>query len=86
MQQINDSGEMLKLLGEIMDKFDIKEIEEKPGLFGRLFNNMKKQLDQILAKYHTMGEEVDKIYVKLKQYESEIKSSNHVSDKCELLP
>ena len=76
MQQINDSGEMLKLLGEIMDKFDIKEIEEKPGLFGRLFNNMKKQLDQILAKYHTMGEEVDKIYVKLKQYESEIKSSN----------
>ena len=29
-----------------------------------------------MAKYHTMGEEVDKIYVQLKQYESEIKQSN----------
>ncbi len=37
---------------------------------------MKKQLDKILAKYHTMGEEVDKIYVQLKGYESEIKQSN----------
>ena len=37
---------------------------------------MKKQLDKILAKYHTMGEEVDKIYVELKKYESEIKQSN----------
>ena len=35
-----------------------------------------KQLDKILAKYHTMGDEVDKIYVQLKQYESEIKQSN----------
>lgn len=77
MAQINDSGEMLALLGKIMDKFDIDEIREKPGgLFGKLFGNLKKQLDQILAKYHTMGEEVDKIYVNLKQYESEIKQSN----------
>ncbi len=76
MRQINDTGEMLKLLGNIMDKFDIKEINEKPGVLGKIFGNMKKQLDQILAKYHTMGEEVDKIYVKLKQYEGEIKTSN----------
>ena len=33
-------------------------------------------MDKILAKYKTMGDEVDKIYVKLKQYESEIKESN----------
>ncbi|MDD3569771.1 MAG: toxic anion resistance protein [Lachnospiraceae bacterium] len=76
MSQINDSGEMLVMLGKIMDKFDIEEIKENPGLFKKFFSNMKKQLDQILAKYHTMGEEVDKIYVKLKQYEGEIKQSN----------
>ena len=76
MSQINDSGEMLVMLGKIMDKFDIEEIKENPGLFKKIFGNMKKQLDQILAKYHTMGEEVDKIYVKLKQYEGEIKQSN----------
>lgn len=77
MKQINESGEMLALLGKIMEKFDIEEIkEENPGLFKKIFGGVKKQLDQILNKYHTMGEEVDKIYVKLKQYEAEIKQSN----------
>lgn len=78
MNQINDSGELLKTLGKIMDKFDIEEIaeEEKKGLFGKLFGGAKKQLDQVLSKYHTMGDEVDKIYIKLKEYENEIKNSN----------
>lgn len=76
MSQINDSGEMLALLAKVMDKFDIEEIKEDPGFFQKMFVNMKKQLDKILEKYHTMGDEVDKIYVKLKQYEAEIKQSN----------
>lgn len=78
MNQINDSGKMLETLGTIMDKFDIQEIaaEEKKGLFSKMFNNLQKQLDKILAKYHTMGEEVDKIYVQLKSYEAEINESN----------
>lgn len=80
MAQINNTGEMLNLLGKIMDKFDIDEIKENPGLFQRLFGNMKKQLEKILEKYHTMGEEVDKIYIKLKEYEDEIKKSNKKLD------
>lgn len=76
MSQLDDTSEMLTALAKIMDKFDIEEIKDNPGLFGKLFGNLKKQLDKILAKYHTMGEEVDKIYVQLKQYESEIKQSN----------
>lgn len=76
MKQLDDSGEMLNLLAKIMSKFDIEEIKDNPGLLGKLFGGFRKQLDKILAKYHTMGEEVDKIYVKLKQYESEIKDSN----------
>ncbi len=46
------------------------------SLFEKLFGGMKKQLDKLLAKYHTMGEEVDKIYVQLRGYESEIRQSN----------
>lgn len=76
MSQLDDSSQMLTTLAKIMDKFDIEEIKENPSLFGKLFGNLRKQLDKILAKYHTMGEEVDKIYVQLKQYESEIKQSN----------
>ena len=80
LSQINETAEMLALLGKIMDKFNINEITEKPGLFQKLFGNIKKQLEKILDKYHTMGEEVDKIYIKLKQYEEEIKQSNKKLD------
>ena len=76
MSQLDDSSELLNTLAKIMSKFDIEEIKDNPGLFGKLFGNMRKQLDKILDKYHTMGDEVDKIYVQLKQYESEIKQSN----------
>ncbi|MBD5130950.1 MAG: toxic anion resistance protein [Ruminococcaceae bacterium] len=74
IEQINDTGVMLKNLAAIMDQFDIKELEEeKPGLFG----NLKKKLDKILNKYDTMGKEIDKIYVQLKQYEVEIEQANN---------
>lgn len=73
MDQVNDSGELLQNLAVIMEKFDAKELtEEKKGLFV----NLRKQLDKLLAKYHTMGEEVDKIYVQLRKYETEIEASN----------
>lgn len=76
MSQIDESSEMLNALSKIMSKFDIDEIREDKGLFNKLFGNLRKQLEKILQKYHTMGDEVDKIYVQLKQYESEIKQSN----------
>lgn len=76
MSQLDDSSTMLNTLAKIMDKFDIDEIKENPGLLNKIFGNAKKQLEKILAKYHTMGDEVDKIYVELKKYESEIKESN----------
>ncbi len=77
MSQLDESSSMLADLAKIMEKFDIKEIkEEDPGFFKKLFSNARKELDKILAKYHTMGEEVDKIYVSLKGYENEIKQSN----------
>lgn len=76
MSQIDDSGALLNTLAKIMDKFDIDEIKENPGLLGKLFGNLRKQLDKILEKYNTMGDEVDKIYVQLKQYEGEIRQSN----------
>lgn len=80
MSQLDDSSEMLNTLAKIMSKFDVEELKENPTLFGKLFGNLRKQLDKILDKYHTMGEEVDKIYVQLKQYESEIKQSNRKLD------
>ncbi|MGN0484211.1 MAG: toxic anion resistance protein [Lachnospiraceae bacterium] len=77
MSQLDESSAMLNTLAKIMDQFDINEIEEKKsGFFEKMFGGARKQLDKILNKYHTMGEEVDKIYVQLRQYETEIKQSN----------
>ncbi len=76
IQQINDTGVMLKNLAEIMDQFDAKELEDKPTLFGKL----KKNIEKILNKYDTMGKEIDKIYVQLKQYETEIEQANQKLD------
>ncbi|MCH5205780.1 MAG: toxic anion resistance protein [Oscillospiraceae bacterium] len=72
IQQINDTGVMLKNLAAIMEQFDAKELEDKPGLFAK----MKKNIEKILSKYDTMGKEIDKIYVQLKKYEVEIEQSN----------
>lgn len=76
MSQLDETSEMLNTLAKIMDKFDLEEINKNPTLLGKLFGGFKKQLDKILDKYHTMGDEIDKIYVQLKKYESEIKQSN----------
>ena len=76
MKQLDETSIMLTQLTKIMSQFDIDEIKEEPNFFTKLFNNAKKQLDKLLAKYNTMGKEVDKIYVELKKYEDEIKHSN----------
>lgn len=72
IDQINDTGNMLKALAEIMEQFDAKELEDKPSFFG----NMKKKIEKILSKYDNMGKGIDKIYVQLKQYEGEIGQAN----------
>ena len=61
MDQINNSGKMLEALDKIMGSFDIDEIKEDKGLFGKLFGNAKKKLEKLLNKYNTMGDEIDKI-------------------------
>ena len=67
IDQVNDTGVMLKELASIMDKFDIKEIQdEKPGFFGNLKKKLEKMYDanlgyyQELVKYIMAGEQAVK--------------------------
>ena len=76
MGQMDQSSQMLESLAKIMSKFDIDEFKDSPKLFGRLLGNVRGQLERILTKYNTMGDEVDRIYVQLRGYEAEIKRSN----------
>ncbi len=81
MEQIDKSSKLVLALNDIMKKFDIDEIKAEEGFLSKLFGGARAQLDKILAKYHNMGDEVDKIYVELKKYEVEIRDSNKALEK-----
>ena len=57
MAQINDSGELLKTLGKIMDKFDLQEIasNEKKGYFGKTFWRSAKTIGTDIGKVSHYG-------------------------------
>lgn len=74
-----EAGEMLVSLTKIMDKFDIKELEnqKQESFMTKLFKKAGETIAQLFQKYDTMGYEIEKVYGLLKRYESEIKESNN---------
>lgn len=76
-KDIQGSGEMLKQLNKIMDKFDVEDFKDKePNFFEKIFNSGKNTIEGLLKKYDLMGSEVDKVYQQLKKYEKDINASN----------
>lgn len=76
ISQVNNCGDLLATLSRVMSKVDLgefKDINKKNGLLGNLFKN---NIERFLDKYNTIGNEIDKIYITLKEYEAEINNSN----------
>lgn len=74
---VEDSTEMMKNLAKLMTTFDPKDFEKEPnGLIDKLFKNAKKAIEKILAKYQTIGGEIDKIYTEINGYKNEIVTTN----------
>ena len=73
-----EAGEMLIHLTKIMDKFDIKELEnaKESSMMSKLFKGVGNTVAKLFQKYDTMGYEVEKVYVLLKKYENDIRESN----------
>lgn len=73
-----EASEMLTNLTNLMDKFDVKELEghQKQSMFSKLLKGVGDTIAKLFEKYDNMGNEVEKIYVLLKRYESEIKEAN----------
>lgn len=83
MQRVSseEASQMLVQLTKIMDKFDIKELEDpeklaKQGLLKKLFTKIQNSVDDLFAKYDDMGKEVDKVYQILHKYEHDIDTAN----------
>lgn len=70
---VEDSGQLLKQLGKIMDRFDKKDFEKASGgLISRLFKRSEKMLDRLYSKYQSMGREIEQVYVKISKYQIEM--------------
>ncbi|WP_066061332.1 toxic anion resistance protein [Neobacillus soli] len=79
MTKVEDSGELLKNLGRIMDKFDAKDFQKSSsGFFGKLFNKGEKMIEKLFGKYQTMGSEIDKVYVEISKYQHEMVDSTNM--------
>lgn len=81
MKTVNaeEASKMLVQLTKIMDRFDIKEIEnpeEQKNFLQKIFKKAQDSVDKLFAKYDDMGKEIDQIYVILKQYENDIHKTN----------
>jgi uncharacterized protein YaaN involved in tellurite resistance len=73
MSKVEDSGELLKQLGRIMDKFDAKDFQKTSGgFFGKLFKKGEKMVEKLFGKYQTMGSEIDKVYIEISKYQHEM--------------
>ncbi|SMQ82274.1 Uncharacterized conserved protein YaaN involved in tellurite resistance [Bacillus sp. OV166] len=71
--KVEDSGELLKQLGRIMDKFDAKDFQKTSGgFFGKLFKKGEKVVEKLFGKYQTMGSEIDKVYIEISKYQHEM--------------
>ncbi|MBT2737057.1 toxic anion resistance protein [Bacillus sp. ISL-7] len=71
--KVEDSGELLKQLGRIMDKFDAKDFQKtSSGFFGKLFKKGEKVVEKLFGKYQTMGSEIDKVYIEISKYQHEM--------------
>lgn len=74
---------LFKELADIMKEFDMTDFRnldsnEQVGFLKKLFRKAQKTLDELFQHYTTVGDKVDKVYVKLKGYETDISSSNKV--------
>jgi uncharacterized protein YaaN involved in tellurite resistance len=77
--KVEDSGELLKQLGRIMDKFDAKDFQKNSGgFFGKLFKKGEKVVEKLFGKYQTMGSEIDKVYIEISKYQHEMVDSTNM--------
>lgn len=79
LSELNEVGKTMTTLTKLMKSLDMKELTEEPKAKGlsKLFGGLSKQIEKILDKYTTVGDEIENIYVELKNYERDIEKTNN---------
>ncbi|MEC1180220.1 toxic anion resistance protein [Metasolibacillus meyeri] len=76
--KVNESGELLRQLEALMDKFDKKEIVEEKGFFKRLFKRAPKQQEDLWEKYSYLTRDIEKMHYQFVLMEETLASDNRV--------
>lgn len=79
---VTDTARITASIQKVMQEVDIDEIKEdetqkqKQGFFAKIFSAASKTLDQLIAKYDSIGSDLERICVDLHVYEEQIKQAN----------
>ena len=67
---------LLKEFQKCFGLIDPSELNDKGGLFGKIFGDLRKKVEAFIAKYQKISVDIDKIYAELKNYEEESRAGN----------
>lgn len=76
-----EATQMIGQLTKIMKEIDLDELEnagadEKQGVLKRIFKKVQKTIEELFSQYESMGKEIDKVHMILKQFENDIRKTN----------
>ena len=75
---VNDSGDVMKQLESLMQKFDKKELIEQKSFLGKLFKRKKSNKDDLYTKYNGLGREIEKMHYQFVLMEDALASDNRM--------
>lgn len=71
-----NTSELLKKFSKLFGQIDPSELNDKGGLFGKMFGDLKKKVEAFIAKYQKISVDIDAIYAELKKYEEDSRAGN----------
>ncbi|WNF21415.1 toxic anion resistance protein [Mesobacillus jeotgali] len=79
---VEDSGDMLKQLGKVMDRFDKKDFETVfGGILSKLWRKSGKKADRVYNKYQSIGKEIEQVYIKISKYKYELTETTNMLER-----
>ena len=71
-----NTSTLLKKFEKLFGQIDPSELNDKGGLFGKIFGDLKKKVEAFIAKYQKISVDIDAIYAELKKYEEDSRAGN----------
>lgn len=75
---VNESGELMKQLESLMQKFDKKELIEQQSFFEKLFKRKKNNQEDLFTKYNGLGRDIEKMHYQFVLMEEELANDNRM--------